>query len=136
METRIFTSHGPTICQPTWFFHRSVFDRQNCYVGKRGDPEDQIFFLRHVLEFNGFVARVEEPLVVYRMHDNCMTNEIDKESMWHVRLQAGFNFIFIFKLDKLQPKKVPGKIRFEKLAIVFNLVGWKTGAKIIPRFDA
>jgi len=87
LATQIFTSHGPTICQPTWFFHRSLFERQERYIGKRGDPEDQIFFLRHVLEFNGQVYRVEEPLVIYRMHDDCMTNEIDSDTMWHVRLQ-------------------------------------------------
>ena len=88
LSTRIFTSHGPTVCQPTWFFHRSIYERQHCYIGKRGDPEDQIFFLRHILEFKGRVARVEgEPLVVYRMHDQCMTQMIESETMWRVRLQ-------------------------------------------------
>jgi len=93
LATRIFTSHGPTICQPTWFFHRSVYERQGGYIGKRGDPEDETFFLRHVLEFKGQVARVEEALVVYRMHDQCMTLMVESETLWRVRLEFLERFI-------------------------------------------
>ena len=79
LTIRLFTSHGPTVCQPTWFFHKSVFERQGNYIGGVGYPEDQEFFLRHVLEFGGDVYRVELPLIIYRFHPDCVTHSIGKE---------------------------------------------------------
>jgi len=86
LTIRLFTSHGPTVCQPTWFFHKSVFERQGNYIGGVGYPEDQEFFLRHVLEFGGDVYRVELPLIIYRFHPDCVTHSIGKDIMWAVRL--------------------------------------------------
>ena len=31
LTIRLFTAHGPTVCQPTWFFHRNVFTQQVFY---------------------------------------------------------------------------------------------------------
>ena len=76
LTVRLFTAHGPTVCQPTWFFHRQIFERQINYIGGRGHPEDQEFLLRHVLEFGGKIHRVEQPLVIYRFHPDCTTYSI------------------------------------------------------------
>lgn len=93
LTIRLFTSHGPTVCQPSWFFHKSVFERQGNYIGGVGYPEDQEFFLRHVLEFGGDVYRVELPLITYRFHPDCVTHSIGKK-------KEGYEFILRVILGK------------------------------------
>ena len=68
LTIRLFTSHGPTVCQPTWFFHKSVFERQGNYIGGVGYPEDQEFFLRHVLEFGGDMSALAQQMPRLRTH--------------------------------------------------------------------
>ncbi|CBY15878.1 unnamed protein product, partial [Oikopleura dioica] len=86
-DTRVLTSHGPTIAMPTWFFHRSVYERQGglSEIG-RGFPEDQLFLLRHIYEFSGIIKRVSAPLVLYRFHEECMSLGVSEKSIWTMRL--------------------------------------------------
>ncbi len=91
---------------PTWFFHRSVYERQGglSEIG-RGFPEDQLFLLRHIYEFSGIIKRVSAPLgpdkilknlsnlakiyprkVLYRFHEECMSLGVSEKSIWTMRL--------------------------------------------------
>ena len=92
---------------PTWFFHRSVYERQGGLSDNgRGFPEDQLFLLRHIYEFSGIVKRVPVPLgqdkqqktvynrseiyprkVLYRFHDECMSLGVSEKSIWKIRLE-------------------------------------------------
>ncbi|KAK6638151.1 hypothetical protein RUM44_008579 [Polyplax serrata] len=73
LTVQIYTSHGPTVLMPTWFFSRTVFEKAGLFSESgKGTPEDLLFFYSH-LESGGSVRRVEEVLVIYRYHPNCTT---------------------------------------------------------------
>lgn len=86
LTTQVFTSHGPTIIMPSWFCHRSVYERVGgfCEAGK-GTPEDLIFFYKH-LDLNGKVIRTDQVLLNYKYHLNATTFTVDKETIWQIRL--------------------------------------------------
>lgn len=71
---------------PTWFCHRSVYDRVGgfCESGK-GTPEDLIFFYKH-LDLGGTIVRANEVLLNYKYHLNATTFSVDKETIWQIRL--------------------------------------------------
>ncbi len=64
---------------PTWFCHRSVFDRifGGFDESGRGTPEDLIFFYRH-LDAGGELIRADEILLIYRYHSNATTFSVSK----------------------------------------------------------
>eukprot|EP00386_Alphamonas_edax_P002621 GDKI01007909.1.p1 GENE.GDKI01007909.1~~GDKI01007909.1.p1 ORF type:complete len:413 (-),score=56.67 GDKI01007909.1:23-1261(-) len=77
-----------TLAMPTWFMHKS------CYLagGKFKEdptialPEDLMFLYAHTHKGGG-LHRVDEPLVVYRYHENCMSFRVDWRDIWSVRLE-------------------------------------------------
>lgn len=63
---------------PTWFCHRSVFDKVGGFSEDgKGTPEDLIFFYRH-LDLGGKLFRVDEPLVIYTYHITATTFSINE----------------------------------------------------------
>lgn len=91
-----------TIIQPTWFFHRDVFDRVGGYVehakdaptfAKKGmnralpdqTPSDLYFFHRH-LDLKGKLLRVKRELVMYRYLPNSVSSRIPRRQLLRVRL--------------------------------------------------
>lgn len=51
-----------TLIQPTWFLHRTVFDRVGGYDDRKGVPEDLVFLYQH-LYLGGHLLRLNEPLL-------------------------------------------------------------------------
>ena len=52
-----------TVIQPTWCFHRQVFESAGGYLDD--GPDDLHFFHRHLLN-GGLVERIDDDLVIYR----------------------------------------------------------------------
>lgn len=87
LRNQIYTSHGPTLLMPTWFCHRSVYDKVGGFVETgRGTPEDLIFFYAH-LDAGGTLYRVEKELVVYAYHAKAATFSVKRENIWQVQLE-------------------------------------------------
>lgn len=87
LNLQVFTSHGPTVIMPTWFCHRSVFQRVGGFFeSKTGCPEDLVFFNKH-LDLGGKICRVDEVLLIYTFHVNQTTFSIDEETIWNLRLE-------------------------------------------------
>ncbi|XP_048760046.2 UDP-GlcNAc:betaGal beta-1,3-N-acetylglucosaminyltransferase-like protein 1 isoform X3 [Ostrea edulis] len=83
----IYTSHGPTLIMPTWFCHRSVFNKIGGFnEGGKGVPEDLIFFLQH-LELGGGLGRVDADLIMYRYHPGATTFSIHEDTIWKIRIE-------------------------------------------------
>ncbi|KAL3876188.1 hypothetical protein ACJMK2_034059 [Sinanodonta woodiana] len=96
LYTQVYTSHGPTLIMPTWFFERQVFDKVGGLdEGGKGVPEDLIFFYKH-LEQCGKLYRVEQDLLMYRHHPESATFSITEETIWRLRV----DFIQRRVLDK------------------------------------
>jgi glycosyltransferase involved in cell wall biosynthesis len=57
-----------TLIQPTWFFHRDLWNKAGGYDDDGGTCDDLRFFLRHVGR-GGLLHRVEEDLVVYTLSE-------------------------------------------------------------------
>ena len=57
-----------TLIQPTWFFHRALWENAGGYDADGGTCDDLRFFLRHVGR-GGLLHRVEEDLMVYTMSE-------------------------------------------------------------------
>lgn len=72
-----------TIIQPTWFFHRRVFDRVG---GWRPEPnsEDLMFLHAHVAAGGG-LSRCPETLVRYRFHEGQTSHTVRRRRMFAVR---------------------------------------------------
>ncbi|KAM3965609.1 queuosine-tRNA galactosyltransferase-like [Aphomia sociella] len=86
-KLQIYTSNGPTLLMPTWFCHRSVFERVGGFDETgHGTPEDLIFFYRH-LDLGGDVHRVDEELVIYRYHEEATTFSINRENIRKIQLE-------------------------------------------------
>lgn len=86
LKLQIFTSNGPTILMPTWFCHRSVYDRVGGFVETGyGTPEDLIFFNAHI-DANGDLHRVDETLVIYTYHEGAATLSVKSECIWKIQL--------------------------------------------------
>eukprot|EP00731_Ephydatia_muelleri_P028403 Em0020g47a len=85
-----FTAFGPTIIQPTWFCAREVFELgYNELYSKleKGNPEDLIFFYRH-LSLGGKLLRIDEPLLTYRYHKDAVSFGVDRWTIWDLRVAA------------------------------------------------
>lgn len=87
LYSQIYTSHGPTLIMPTWFCHRSVYNKAGGFSeGGKGVPEDLIFFLRH-LEQGGGLCRVDADLLMYRYHPGATTFSIHEDTIWEIRME-------------------------------------------------
>ncbi|XP_048760045.2 UDP-GlcNAc:betaGal beta-1,3-N-acetylglucosaminyltransferase-like protein 1 isoform X2 [Ostrea edulis] len=87
LYSQIYTSHGPTLIMPTWFCHRSVFNKIGGFnEGGKGVPEDLIFFLQH-LELGGGLGRVDADLIMYRYHPGATTFSIHEDTIWKIRIE-------------------------------------------------
>lgn len=87
LQDQIYMSHGPTVIMPTWFCHRSVFERVGgfCEAG-RGCPEDLIFFYSH-LDHGGKVMKVDLPVLIYVYHPEATTFSIFEKTIWDLRVR-------------------------------------------------
>ena len=88
-----------TIIQPTWFFHRRVYERIGGYVEHESKildlrpdqkkpemtPSDLYFFHRH-LDFGGKLIRIDEPLVIYRYVSGSVCSRISRRQLLRARL--------------------------------------------------
>lgn len=87
LYSQIYTSHGPTLIMPTWFCHRSVYNKAGGFSeGGKGVPEDLIFFLRH-LELGGGLCLVDADLLMYRYHPGATTFSIHEDTIWEIRME-------------------------------------------------
>lgn len=87
LYSQIYTSHGPTLIMPTWFCHRSVYNKAGSFSeGGKGVPEDLIFFLRH-LELGGGLCLVDADLLMYRYHPGATTFSIHEDTIWKIRME-------------------------------------------------
>ncbi|KAB7493747.1 UDP-GlcNAc:betaGal beta-1,3-N-acetylglucosaminyltransferase-like protein 1 [Armadillidium nasatum] len=86
LNTQIFTSNGPTIIMPTWFCHRSVYDKVGGFEEGRAIPEDLIFFYKH-LRLGGGISRCDEELLIYRYHEDATTFSIHERTIWDIRVK-------------------------------------------------
>ncbi|EEB11236.1 glycosyltransferase, putative [Pediculus humanus corporis] len=101
LSTQIYTSHGPTVLMPTWFFSKNLFKKVGLFSEKgKGTPEDLLFFYAH-LDLGGTVRRVDKVLLYYRYHSNCTTFSVSEhfsihflhaqcimqETIWKIRLE-------------------------------------------------
>ncbi|KAJ3635200.1 hypothetical protein MTP99_008125 [Tenebrio molitor] len=86
LQTQIYTSHGPTIIMPTWFCHRTVFEKVGGFSEEgAGTPEDLIFFYKH-LDLEGKICRINQCLLIYTYHPNATTFSIEESIIWQIRL--------------------------------------------------
>lgn len=87
LHRQIYTSHGPTVINPTWFCHRSVVEKVGYFDETgHGTPEDLILFYKH-LRHGGKILRHEMELVMYRYHLNSTTFSVNKETIWNLRVK-------------------------------------------------
>ena len=76
--SQAFTAFGPTIIQPTWFLHRSIYTAAGPYSEEGpGTPEDLLFFYKH-LSLGGKLQLVDEELLVYRYHEEATSLGVDR----------------------------------------------------------
>lgn len=54
-----------TIIQPTWYLSREVFDAVGGYLPDMDQPEDMVFFYKH-LSLGGGLYKVPKELLYYR----------------------------------------------------------------------
>lgn len=87
LKLQIFTSNGPTLLMPTWFCHRSVYNKVGGFIESTpGTPEDLIFFYNHI-DIGGDLLRVDEELVIYTYHLGATTFSVKRERIWQLQLQ-------------------------------------------------
>ncbi|CAH0399503.1 unnamed protein product [Chilo suppressalis] len=83
---QIYTSNGSTLLMPTWFCHRSVYDKVGGFdENGAGTPEDLIFFHNHVA-LGGKLYRIDKKLVEYTYHENAASLSVTKECIWNIQL--------------------------------------------------
>lgn len=93
LKSQIYTSNGPTLLMPTWFCHKSVYNKVGGFVETGyGTPEDLLFFHSH-LELGGDLQRVDEELVVYTYHENAATFSIARDVIWQIQLNRLENYV-------------------------------------------
>lgn len=77
-----------TVAMPTWFCARARFDAVGGFSeAGPGTPEDLDFFYRH-LSTGGSLAKVPEPLVMYRYHEHQQSRGVAAEAIWALRVAA------------------------------------------------
>ncbi|XP_063627065.1 UDP-GlcNAc:betaGal beta-1,3-N-acetylglucosaminyltransferase-like protein 1 [Cydia splendana] len=100
LKLQIYTSNGPTLLMPTWFCHRSVFERVGSFdESGKGTPEDLIFFYSH-LDLGGDLIKVNKQLLIYTYHEGAATFSVKREMIWQIQL------------DRLQKLVLPNWERF------------------------
>ncbi|XP_048510433.1 UDP-GlcNAc:betaGal beta-1,3-N-acetylglucosaminyltransferase-like protein 1 [Athalia rosae] len=86
LEEQIYTSHGPTIIMPTWFCHKSVFQKVGGFSeAGNGCPEDLVFFYSH-LDLGGRILKVDFPVLIYAYHPRATTFSISENTIWDLRI--------------------------------------------------
>ncbi|XP_075979747.1 queuosine-tRNA galactosyltransferase-like [Anticarsia gemmatalis] len=96
LKSQIYTSNGPTLLMPTWFCHRSVYDKVGGFdESGYGTPEDLIFFYDH-LDAGGHLVRVDEELLIYTYHEGAATFSIKRELIWKIQLDRLENYVLPF----------------------------------------
>ena len=76
-----------TLIQPTWFFHRSIWERVGGYEEKYpAHPEDLVFFHAH-LKLGGLLHKLEDSLVKYRYSPGSASSKIHRLSLLEHRLR-------------------------------------------------
>jgi hypothetical protein len=76
-----------TLIQPTWFFHRSIWELNGGYEETYpAHPEDMVFFYQH-LQRGGKLLKVEQPLVIYRFLPNSASSKIHRLQLLKYRLR-------------------------------------------------
>ncbi|XP_028175599.1 UDP-GlcNAc:betaGal beta-1,3-N-acetylglucosaminyltransferase-like protein 1 [Ostrinia furnacalis] len=87
LKLQIYMSNGPTLLMPTWFCHKSVYDRVGGFnESGLGTPEDLIFFYNHV-DLGGDLHRIDEELVIYTYHELSATFSVKRELIWQIQLE-------------------------------------------------
>ncbi|XP_023951770.2 UDP-GlcNAc:betaGal beta-1,3-N-acetylglucosaminyltransferase-like protein 1 [Bicyclus anynana] len=87
MKLQIYLSYGPTILMPTWFCHRSVFDKVGGFDETGfGTPEDLIFFYNHI-DAGGDLYRVDNELLIYTYHKDATTFSVMRNNIQKIQLK-------------------------------------------------
>ncbi|XP_034833379.1 queuosine-tRNA galactosyltransferase-like [Maniola hyperantus] len=87
MKVQIYLSYGPTILMPTWFCHRSVFDKVGGFDETGfGTPEDLLFFYDHV-DAGGDLYRIDKELLLYTYHEDATTFSIMKNKIQQIQVK-------------------------------------------------
>lgn len=85
LKVQIYTSNGPTLLMPTWFCHRSVYEKVGQFdESGQGTPEDLLFFYSHI-DKGGDLFRVDEELVIYTYHEGATTFSISRNKIWNIQ---------------------------------------------------
>ncbi|XP_041980827.1 UDP-GlcNAc:betaGal beta-1,3-N-acetylglucosaminyltransferase-like protein 1 [Aricia agestis] len=86
LTKQIYLSYGPTILMPTWFCHRSVFEKIGGFdESGRGTPEDLIFFYAHI-DIGGKLIRLNQELLIYTYHKNATTFSVTRNRIQEIQL--------------------------------------------------
>eukprot|EP01134_Creolimax_fragrantissima_P002293 CFRG2293T1 len=76
-----------TLIKPTWFTSRTTFYNVGAFSeAGRGTPEDMIFLYKH-MDLNGALAKVAEPLVMYRYHKHSQSHGVKWEDIFELRVR-------------------------------------------------
>uniref|UniRef100_A0A0N5AAZ0 Glyco_trans_2-like domain-containing protein n=1 Tax=Syphacia muris TaxID=451379 RepID=A0A0N5AAZ0_9BILA len=88
LYTEIYTSHGPTLIAPTWFFSRELFNKVGGFkeLEAVGYPEDLRFFYDAV-KHGAILIRVDECVTIYRYHMECASLKVSEAIIWSVRVE-------------------------------------------------
>lgn len=96
LKIQTYTSNGPTLLMPTWFCHRSVYDRVGGFdESGYGTAEDLIFFYNH-LDAGGDLHRVDEELLIYTYHEGAATFSVKREHIWKLQLDRLEKYVLPF----------------------------------------
>ena len=81
-----------TIIQPTWFLKRGWFDHVggfnvNIENSQELFPSDLDFFHRH-LDLNGRLARIKEPLIIYKYGRDSLSWKISRKTLLRIKAKA------------------------------------------------
>ncbi|KNC83962.1 hypothetical protein SARC_03783 [Sphaeroforma arctica JP610] len=76
-----------TLIKPTWFMSRDTFESVGSFdESGPGTPEDMIFLYKHLDNF-GALAKVCEPLVMYRYHAQAQSHSVKWQDIFDLRVK-------------------------------------------------